>query len=381
MNETKDKTLQEEIMPKKKVLFFTATSGAGQNAVTAEVKAKFDEHGFETKTIDLFAHDEKITKMLSGFRFKARFWFPRLANFFWRLAKRKQNGKYDRFIKKIKDIIIPQVNEFGPDIIVSAHAAGQMLLHWYGNEITKPFRDYTILTDYEIPPAMKPLHSKQSFIVVPTIDFKKELEGKGYSSEQILPFGIPINEKYYKVLFRIDVLPKLDLPNFDKEAPTVLMMGGGSGLGKIAGIVKTISRNPEIQIISVCGRNEELKRKIDKIIAKNARNKKPHARIYNYGFCVNVEELMTVSHFFVGKTGGVSATEAIAKGLQVVSFKNIPFPELANLRYLESKCLAKCVKRIEQLEYYVALKPERRAMKNVLVEYSADKILNHVLKS
>lgn len=380
MEKKKKETKQEEIVPGKKVLFFTVTSGAGHNAVTASVKAKFDERGCQTKTIDLFAHNEEITKKLSGRKRANGFKFPRLANFVWIRSKRRGKGLFDKLVGRIKDDIIPQINEFAPDIIISSHVSGQILTHVYGSEITKPFRDYFIITDYNAPPAMKPERGGDSFIVMPSEDFRKELEDAGYTGAQLLPFGIPVNDKFYSIQFRTDVLPKLELPNFDTEAPTVLVMGGGAGLGKIASIVKNLSRNPEIQIITVCGWNEELKNRIDKIVERNAKSKKPHARIYNHGYCTNVEEFMTISHFSVGKTGGVTATEAVAKGLQVVSLNKIPFPEFGSLKYLESKGLAKSVKNITQLEFYVALKPDERVKSDLLVRHSAEKIVNHALK-
>lgn len=190
----------------KKVLLFTVASETGHNSVAANIKAKFDEHEFETKTIDLFGADPEISKMLSGVRLRARFCFTRIANFFWKRAERKEKGLYDKLVDRIKDVIIPQINEFGPDIVISSHIAGQILISKYGLEINKPFRDYFIITNYAVPPAIKPLRSAESFIVVPTADFKEELESRGYNRTQLLTFGIPINENFYKVLFRIDVL-------------------------------------------------------------------------------------------------------------------------------------------------------------------------------
>jgi len=368
------------VVPKGRVLFFTMTSGAGHNVVAGNVRAKFEEHGFDTMTIDLFGHDPKITKMLSGYGFATMFRFPKVANFFWKRAKKRGQSIYDNFVAKVKDHIIPQINEFAPDIIVSSHVSGQILTSVYGAEIAKPFRDYFIITDYDVPPTMKPERGVESFIVMPTEDFRGELESAGYTSGQLLSFGIPINEKFYKETSKKDVLAKIDLADFDEKVPTVLMMGGGKGLGKIAGVVKQLSTNPELQIITVCGKNETLKSKIDGIITRNAGSKKPRARIYNYGFCTNVDELMAISHFSVGKTGGISSTEAIVKGLRVVSFKKIPFPELGNLRYLEDKGLAKSVKNIAQLEYYVALRPDERADSDLLVSHSAEKIVKHAMK-
>lgn len=357
-----------------RVLFLTMTSGVGHNAVAANVKQKFDEKGFETKTIDMFAHDPRLSKMLSGFGFKAMFRFPRITNMIWRRAKHKEKGLYDRLIKKVNGVLIPQINEFAPDIIISSHVAGQILTSVYADKITKPFSDYFIVTDYDVPPTMKPERCKDSFIVVPTIDFKRELQGAGYSGDQLLPFGIPINEKFYKELDKDKVLAKLNLPDFDKGVPTVLIMGGGKGFGKIAGVVERLALNPSLQLITVCGKNEELKEKIDFIVKTKAK-----ARVYNFGFCTNVDEFMTIAHFSVGKAGGISSTEAIAKGLQIVSFKRVPNPELANLLYLESKGLAKSVRSITQLEYFVAVVPGKAEKDGTLVEYSAEKILCHAI--
>ena len=294
-------------------------------AVVESVKRKFGEAGFVVKTIDLS--------------------------------------------KQAKDISIRQLNEFAPDIVVSSHVVGKNLVYGFDGEIAKPYRDYYIIADYEVPFILKSMRSEESFIVVPNEEFKQELESIGYKPNQLLPFGIPVSEKFHKQLDINKTLARLKLPGFDKSVPTVLVAAGAPGF---VSVIKRLAFNPEIQIIAVCGGSAKLKQRISRIAG--------NARIYSFGLCDNIDELMTVSHFYIGRADGLSVTEAVAKGLHLVTFKKLPLQEAANFHYLESKGLAKSIKKMMQLEYYVALKPDKQNKSDVLVEYSAEKIVNHALK-
>ena len=310
----------------KRVLFLVATAGVFyKTAVVETVKRKFDEAGFETKTIDLSKH--------------------------------------------IKDVVIRELNEFAPSIVVSANVVAQNLAYGFDGEIKRAFRDYFIMADYEVPSVLKSMRSDESFIVVPNQDFKSQLEGIGYKSDKVLPFGIPVADKFHKKTDVGKTLTKLGLPSFDITKPTVLMIEGFAGF---VGVVKRLASNPEIQIITVCCGNEKLAGKISRIDCK--------AKVYNFVTCENIDDLMTLSHFYIGEADGASMTAAIAKGLHLVAYKKLLPTEEANFGYLEGKGFAKIISNMTELEYYVAMTPDTQNKKDVIVEHSADKIVKHALE-
>ena len=85
--------------------------------------------------------------------------------------------------------------------------------------------------------------------------------------------------------------------------------------------IKELSKHDDVQIISVAGRNEDLKEEIDALA------KKSKAKIYSYGFTKELEYMMTIADYLVGKTGGITATEAITKGVPLIAVGKTPKPE------------------------------------------------------
>ena len=313
---------------KRKILLLSATVGAGHNMAANTIAKKFASRGHDAFVLDMFAHDKEIQRCISDWGLKFMYNNPKLARTVYSYYQKKNFSFFDWFDARVKDHLIQRINDFAPDVIISCHIAGHTFTHIFKPDIKKPFTDYFLATDYDMPPSMRPL-TDDDYIIVPSEDFKNELIEKGYDARRLLPFGIPIDEKYYKKLNKTDTVKKLGLKDFDPNKKTLLFMSGEKSLGKLFGYLKQIAQENDFQIITVCGRNVKLKNRIDK--AKH----KWRSKIYNYGFQQNIDELMTVSDFMFGKAGGLSSTEAIAKGLKIISFKNIPPPEYCNLLYLE----------------------------------------------
>lgn len=146
----------------------------------------------------------------------------------------------------------------------------------------------------------------------------------------------------------------------------------GKGIGKVKSVVKYLSKYENVQLLVVCGKNEKLKKQIDKMCKPN---------IYTFGYINFVDELMTVADYLFGKTGGLSATEALAKELSIISYKNIPCPEYNNLMFLESNGYAKSVKNPKEVLKAIFNEGENEKDKTFYLENSAQKIYEAILKS
>ena len=88
----------------------------------------------------------------------------------------------------------------------------------------------------------------------------------------------------------------------------------------------------DLQIISVCGSNKSLKKKIEKAKTNN--------KIYNFGFVDNVDVLMDASDCIVTKPGGLTVSESLAKCLPMLLVNPIPGQEDRNVEYLLNNGLA-----------------------------------------
>lgn len=350
-----------------KVLFLSVTVGAGHNAVAKNIKSVFDSNENETLMIDMFAENKAISNMIGGYGFKAMYVFPKIANYIYYKSKKTDYCLYDNLIKKIKKPILDKINQFKPDVIISSHIAGYLFTQKYRCLINTNFKNFYIVTDYDIPPSVR-MAEDNDYIIVPNNSFVKELENKGIEKNKIIPLGIPINEKFYTDQDKLEILKYNNLEGFDLNKKTILLMGGGKGLGKIYKTIKFLGEYENIQMLVVCGKNAKLKSRVDNIKTK--------AKIFNFGYCTNVDELMVLSNYLFGKTGGLTTTEAICKNLKIISFKNIPCPEYCNLNYLIENNLAFGIKSNKDI--ISLLDKNDNAVNDIIKKHSSKSIYDFV---
>jgi processive 1,2-diacylglycerol beta-glucosyltransferase len=99
-----------------------------------------------------------------------------------------------------------------------------------------------------------------------------------------------------------------------EEGRTVVVSGGGWGVGDIAGAVREFIRVPEVSsIVCLAGRNDQLASKL-----RGAFADEPRVRVY--GFTDKMPEILAAADVLVHSTGGVTCLEARAAGTPVVSY-------------------------------------------------------------
>jgi processive 1,2-diacylglycerol beta-glucosyltransferase len=98
-----------------------------------------------------------------------------------------------------------------------------------------------------------------------------------------------------------------------------------------------------VQIVVVCGRNEELRREL----AVLERRHPTHV----LGFVTNMQDLMAVSALVITKPGGLTTSEALAMGRPIFVLNPIPGQEAANSDFLLEHGAAAKANRVEDLPF------------------------------
>jgi processive 1,2-diacylglycerol beta-glucosyltransferase len=130
------------------------------------------------------------------------------------------------------------------------------------------------------------------------------------------------------------------------DLPTLLVLGGGFGMGPVAEILQELDKvEKPFQTLVVAGRNEELRREL----ASQDRKHPTHV----LGFVTNMHELMTVSDLIITKPGGLTTSEALALGKPLFILNPIPGQETANSDFLLQRGAAAKVTRVEDVPYGV----------------------------
>ena len=181
-----------------------------------------------------------------------------------------------------------------------------------------------VLTDFS--PHSYWINEGVDYYVVPSEEVKERLVAKGAAPERVRVYGIPLRPRFNEPVDRTVIAGKMGL---DPAAPTILVMGGGQGLGPIKKIVKSLGRmNMYVQIIVLSGINKKILNSLRRYAA--AADK----RILVFEFVNNVEELMTLADLIITKSGGMTTAESLAKGLPMVIVNPIPGQEMRNADFL-----------------------------------------------
>ena len=135
----------------------------------------------------------------------------------------------------------------------------------------------------------------------------EQIAGKG-SAQLVRPL---ISAEFLQPRCPVQARRALGLP---EQGRTVVVSGGGWGVGDIAGAVREFTQVPEVSsIVCLAGRNEQLEEKL-----RGAFSDEP--RVCVYGFTDRMPEILAAADVLVHSTGGVTCLEAKAAGTPVVSY-------------------------------------------------------------
>lgn len=211
--------------------------------------------------------------------------------------------------------------KFEPDIIFCTHSFPASIISNLKEKKLINCPIITIITDYNIHSSY--INDYTDYYVIPHENLIYAMEDFGVSPQKVLPLGIPIKKEFSFYMERNKLIEKLNLMN----SQTILVMGGGLGLGSINRIVKELDRKLEnVQIIAVAGRNERLEVKLKNMNTKN--------HLVVYGFVNNMHELIEISDVVITKPGGVTAAEVLSREKPLIMFAPIPGQESDNAEFL-----------------------------------------------
>ncbi len=101
--------------------------------------------------------------------------------------------------------------------------------------------------------------------------------------------------------------------------------------------------------MALCGSKEELKAKLEKLVAEKLNNQT--VAFKSIGFTTAMDKCMLAADVIVGKPGGLTTSEALAKGLVFVVVNPIPRQEERNFDHLLEEGCAICCNNLPTLAY------------------------------
>ena len=337
------------------ILIMSVTAGFGHMATASAIKAALEERGAKAEIVDTLKYISPLLEktVADGYLFSTKH-LPRVYRRAYDILdkKNKDTSSTDVF----QNIIIPEkfvsmIENSKPDLIICTHIFSAQIINMLKTKGRLRVRAIGVITDYTIHPMWQNVEHIDYIITASELLTLQAIK-KGIPKERIVPLGIPANPKFNKSIPKTEARDKLGL---DPDRPTILIMSGSMGFGRMAKTLETLEKlNLGVQIMTVCGTD---KRQYNSLSKKNYGE---HIKLY--AFVDNIDEMMDAADFIITKPGGLTVTESLIKGLPMIMYNPIPGQEERNVDFLLNNGLAlKASKHLplDEAIFYLLERPER----------------------
>jgi processive 1,2-diacylglycerol beta-glucosyltransferase len=216
------------------------------------------------------------------------------------------------------------LREYQPAIVVSTQAAPSGIIAYLKSKGLYRGKLVVVFSDYHLHPFW--LFDETDLYICNIQQQADILKQMGVPSSKIAVTGMPLPDKFLTPVNKEEAASATGLLT---TMPVVLVTSGGRARGAIKEVfLRLLRSNKSFQVVLVCGRNEELKQELEKISAPVRHPTKI------LGYVDNMDMLMAAATVMVGKTGGPTMAEAVARRLPMVLTDVRPGHEQENLNYL-----------------------------------------------
>lgn len=259
-------------------------------------------------------------------------------------------GKSDRirlaFDKLNTRPFIQLLQEYKPDIAICTHFLPSEIISHLIERGEYSGKLAVVVTDFDVH-AMWLCNRYDKFFVA-LDETRVHLHELGILQNKVVVSGIPIDPVFAQPKDTEALRSKHQL---ERDIPTILVSAGGFGVGPIEHLIQSLLKVPtKSQVLAVCGRSEELRERLHKIVADHSTTQ---VKVHVLGFTKEMDELMSVADMVIGKPGGLTTSEALAKGLPFVIVNPIPGQEERNSDHLLEQGAAIRCNNLPTLAYKV----------------------------
>jgi len=331
-------------MSTKKVLILTITAGQGHNSTAKAIAAGLDERGIESKVLDAYYY---LSKLLGDTVSKGYLLSVNAKQAYRSIYSYLENRRFNSY--KLSTMRITNmafaykmrkfIDDYDPDVVITTHIFAGIILDVMKQLGELRAKIVNVLTDFTFHPFFEE-SLRSDYVVIPSELLAEKAHKKGFTDEQILPYGIPIQPKFNVQISKSDARRQLDI---ETDKPVILLMSGSMGFGHIEKTVGALdAMSHDFGIITVCGNNKKAYEKIDALGSSKL--------IRNYGFTSEVDILMSACDCIVTKPGGLTTSEALAKRLPMIISTPLPGQEDRNTDFLLNHGAAMAVNETTPLD-------------------------------
>ena len=310
-----------------KALILTVSTGGGHNSAARAVEEEFKSRGIECATLDVCYHTSRVLgyAVSKGYLLSVNALSKCYSKTYKRLEMRKKNafspviGSFSVLSARLWEFVC----DFSPSVIICTHVFAALALKHLKEKHKINARTVGILTDFTVHPFWEEV-TELDYLVIPSKRLEYQCIKKGFKKEQLLPYGIPLKSSMQISIPKPKARKTLGLY---PDKPVITVMGGSMGYGGIAKTVKSIDKlNKCFQIIAVCGSSEREYKEL-------CRSKLRHKTLC-FAYTDKIPTILDASDCLITKPGGLSVSEALAKGVPMILTTPIPGHEERNESFI-----------------------------------------------
>ncbi|MGN0940860.1 MAG: glycosyltransferase [Selenomonadaceae bacterium] len=367
-------------------LIVAASIGSGHmkaaEAIQSEIKNKYEDA--EVLVIDFtkWSISWATAFMKACYLFMLRF-IPNLYDLMYRFTGGKSGGlSVQSLISMITSHDIKALTrKYRPDVVICTHPFPEGAANHRHKNHPSEFMLATVITDYSVHQMWIYHHVDCYFVARESM--RLDLIAAGIAPDSIFVTGIPVSDAFHEAVSYEEIASIREKLKLDASHPSILIMGGGLGLGGMDLALSAIEKiKRPVDVIVVAGRNEKLRAKAEALMQHA-----PH-HVVVFGFTTHVRELMAVSSFIITKPGALTISEAMAAGVPLLLHEPIPGPETQNAVLAVHDGIARWVNDASKLSDAIselldesgALESMRRRANEMKKPYAARDIVSTLMR-
>ena len=334
-------------MTPKKILLLSVSAGAGHARAAEALRVAAEAQSMQA------THLDAMDFVPQGFRTLYTEWYlslvnrqPALWGYLYEQTNRADPASLSqRLWRKIERLntraLVRAIDDSGADAIVCTHFLPAELLSTLilRGQCATPV--WVQVTDFDLHRLWVQPHLTGYFAGNDEIAFR--MKAGGILPHTVHTTGIPVMPAFSSAPDRSACAQILGA---DSTKPTVLLMGGGAGIGGLDDVAARLMRiESPFQLVVLAGKNQEALSRLQSMPEAKT------GRLFPLGFTPHVERAMAVSDLAITKPGGLSTSECLAMHLPMILNSPIPGQEERNADYLLEQGAAMKASDAVTLEY------------------------------
>lgn len=311
-----------------RILILTASIGSGHikaaEAVAKEMQRQLPEAVLTT--VDFMARDTAWLHWLMKKIYLVMLAFvPNLYDVFYKVSGGAASGSLvqSAFAAVMQPVVKRLIRRYEPTAIICTHPFPEGAVSLWKRRQHSQLPLAVVMTDYSLHQIWLYPQVDQYFMA--TAAMQAEMTACGFAVETLQATGIPVDSNLRSLPPKAELRQHFSLP---LEQPTVLLMGGGLGLGGIQATLQALEKLPQqLTLLVIAGRNARLLNEV-RAFARTS-----HHLVKLWGYTDKAHELMRAADLLITKPGALTISEAFVLGLPMLLHDPIPGPETENAVY------------------------------------------------